>query len=226
MPFCENFDRFLPQTLHKDENRFKKRRYHHYAFFKTSVMSTNDEALHIFEASGALTRGHFILRSGLHSGHFFQCARVGERLDQISRLAALLVPQLKPFKAETVVAPAMGGLVIGQEIARQMGLRFLFVEKNGNSELELRRGFKIASGERILVVEDVITRGGRVEEALRIVREHGGEPVGVGVLVDRSEGKVHFEVPHVALLEMSFPTYEPDKLPPELAALPAGKPGS
>lgn len=188
-------------------------------------MSTDDEVLKIFEDSKALVRGHFVLRSGLHSGHFFQCAQVGQYLDKITRLAELLIPKLEAFNATTVLGPAMGGLVIGQEVARQMGKRFIFAEKV-NDKLELRRNFKIGKGERVLIVEDVITRGGRVDEAIAIIKAHGGIPAGVGVLVDRSEGKTSFEVPHVALLQMSFPTYEPDKLPPELAAIPTSKPGS
>lgn len=188
-------------------------------------MNQEAEVIRIFEASGALTRGHFILRSGLHSGHYFQCAQVGQDLAQVTRLAELLVPQLKVFNAETVLAPAMGGLVFGQEVARQMGLRYLFAEKV-NDRLELRRNFKIAPNERILIVEDVITRGGRVEEALAIVKAAGGIPVAVALMVDRSEGRVSFEVPHLSLMQMSFPTYEADALPPELAAIPVTKPGS
>lgn len=146
-------------------------------------------------------------------------------MDKITRLAEMLLPQLESFEADTVLAPAMGGLVIGQEVARQLGKRYIFVEKV-NDRLELRRGFKISPGERVLVVEDVITRGGRVEEALAIIQAEGGTPAGVAVLVDRSEGKASFTVPHVALMQMSFPTYAPDELPPELAAIPVSKPGS
>ena len=189
------------------------------------MSDTQAEVLSIFEATGALLNGHFVLRSGLHSGHFFQCARVCEHMDRVTRLAELLLEKIDTDGFETVVAPAMGGLVIGQEVARQAGKRFLFVEKV-EDKLALRRNFKITDGERILVVEDVITRGGRVREALDIVKAEGGETVGVAVLVDRSQGKTTFEVPLTCLLELSFPTYEADKLPPELAVLPATKPGS
>lgn len=189
------------------------------------MSETQAEVLRIFEETGALLKGHFVLRSGLHSGHFFQCARVCEHLDRVTRLAELLLEKLPDSNYDTVVAPAMGGLVIGQEFARQAGKRFLFVEKV-DDKLALRRNFKIAPGERILVVEDVITRGGRVREALDIVKAEGGEAVGVAVLVDRSQGQTTFEVPLTSLLELSFPTYEADKLPPELAELPASKPGS
>lgn len=192
-------------------------------------MSNNpaqQEVIEIFKASGALMEGHFVLRSGLHSGHFFQCAKVGEQLDKVTRLIELMLPKLEDFgQIDTVLAPAMGGLVLGQEVARQLGKRYIFVEKE-NDKLALRRGFKIAPGERILIVEDVITRGGRVQEALDIVTAHGGTPVGVTVLVDRSEGKASFSVPCTSLLTMSFPTYHADALPPELAAIPVTKPGS
>ncbi len=193
--------------------------------FLRDMSETQAEVLRIFEETGALLNGHFVLRSGLHSGHFFQCARVCEHLDRVTRLAELLLEKIDTDAFDTVVAPAMGGLVIGQEVARQAGKRFLFVEKV-DDKLALRRNFKIADGERILVVEDVITRGGRVREALDIIKAEGGACGGVAVLVDRSQGKTTFEVPLTSLLELSFPTYEADKLPPELAALPASKPGS
>ena len=184
------------------------------------------EVLDIFKQTGALLEGHFILRSGLRSGHFFQCARVCEHLDQVSRLAELLIGKLPEMsEVETVIAPAMGGLVIGQEVARQLGKRFIFAEKV-DDRLALRRNFQIRSGERVLVVEDVITRGGRVHETLDLVDSRGGIVEAIAVLVDRSAGQASFSSPLVALLEMNFPTYEPDKIPPELRNIPAVKPGS
>jgi orotate phosphoribosyltransferase len=187
--------------------------------------SKQEEVLQIFRDSGALLSGHFLLRSGLHSAHFFQCAQVCQYMDKVTRLAEILVPVLKEYGATTVVGPAMGGLVIGQEVARQLGLRFVFLEKV-DDKLELRRNFKFASGEKVLIIEDVITRGGRVTEALEQCRKHGAEPVAVGVIVDRSQGKTTFDIPHHSLAELSFPTYEADKLPPELQASVATKPGS
>ncbi len=187
--------------------------------------AVNQEVIAIFKRTRALLTGHFVLRSGLHSGHFFQCAQVCQHMPEVERLGELLVARLSALKFTTVLAPAMGGLVIGQEVARRAKARFIFAEKENNL-LVLRRGFVIAPGERILVVEDVITRGGRVQECLDIIARAGGETVGVAVLVDRSEGKARFPVPTVSLLELSFPTYPADQLPPELAALPATKPGS
>ncbi len=189
-------------------------------------MSSDAEVLQIFKETGALLEGHFILRSGLRSGHFFQCARVCEHLDRVSRLAELLIASLpQDLEFSTVISPAMGGLVIGQEVARQLGKRFIFVEKMDDL-LSLRRGFKIGNGEPILVVEDVMTKGGRVRETLDIVESRGGKAVGVAVLVDRSAGEVRFNVPHFPLLEMNFPTYQPDKVPDHLRDIPAVKPGS
>ena len=119
----------------------------------------------------------------------------------------------------------MGGLVLGQEVARQLGLRFIFVEKE-EGKLVLRRGFKISAGEKILVVEDVVTKGGRVQETLEIVRQHGGEVVGVAMAVDRSAGAVQFGPPMFSLISLKVEAFEADQLPPDLAAIPAVKPGS
>ena len=187
--------------------------------------NTNQKILTIFKETGALMEGHFILRSGLHSGHFFQCARVCEYLDRVSELVEMLVKKLGDIQVDTIVAPAMGGLVLGQEVARQMGKRFIFAEKQ-DGNLVLRRNFKLKEGEKVLIVEDVITRGGRVQECIDIVKATGATPVMACVLVDRSEGKAKFEIPCVSLLEFSFPTYEADKLPEELASIPATHPGS
>ena len=191
------------------------------------MADTQTEVLDIFTRTRALLRGHFVLRSGLHSGHFFQCAQVCQYMPEVERLAELLVAKLQAAGVTyaTVLAPAMGGLVVGQEVARRSKVRFIFAGKE-NDRLGLRRGFKIAAGERVLVVEDVVTRGGRVQECLDIVQACGGTVAGVAMLVDRSEGKTKFTVPAYPLLQLSFPTYPADKLPAELAALPTEKPGS
>jgi orotate phosphoribosyltransferase len=186
---------------------------------------TAAEVLEIFKRTGALLEGHFVLRSGLHSGHYFQCAQVCQRMDAVTRLCALLLKKYGRADFATVLAPALGGLVLGQEVARQSNTRYLFAEK-ADDKLVLRRNFKFAPGERVLVVEDVITRGGRVQECLDLITAAGATPAGILVLVDRSEGKTSFPLPPTALLEFSFPTYEPDKLPPALAAIPVTKPGS
>ena len=186
---------------------------------------TQNEVLQIFRNSGALLEGHFILRSGLHSRQFFQCALALQQMPQVERLGAALAAKVKTLGAVTVMAPAMGGLVIGQEVARQLGTRFIFVEKE-DGRLVLRRGFKIAPGERILIVEDVVTKGGRVQETLEIVRANGGNVVGVAMVVDRSNGTVNLGVPTVSLVALQVETFEPNNLPPDLAKIPAIKPGS
>jgi orotate phosphoribosyltransferase len=186
---------------------------------------TQDEVIQVFRKSGALLEGHFVLRSGLHSRQFFQCALALQHMPDVEKLGAALADKLRGLGAVTVVSPAMGGLVIGQEVARQLGLRFIFVEKE-DGKLVLRRGFKIASGEKILVIEDVVTKGGRVQETLDIVKAHGGNAVGVGMVVDRSNGTVNLGVPTFSLLAMKVEAFEADKLPPDLAGTPAVKPGS
>lgn len=185
------------------------------------------EVLDIFKRTRALLTGHFVLRSGMHSGHYFQCAQVCQHMDAVERLAEMLLAKIRGTNLgfTTVLAPAMGGLVIGQEVARQAKARYIFAEKE-NNVLVLRRGFTLQPGERVLVVEDVVTRGGRVIECLEIIKKAGGNAVGIGMLVDRSSGVARFEVPAISLLELSFPTYAPDAVPESLAKIPVEKPGS
>jgi orotate phosphoribosyltransferase len=186
---------------------------------------TQDDVLKVFRDTGALLEGHFILRSGLHSRQFFQCALALQQMPVVERLGAALAAKVKPLGAVTVVSPAMGGLVIGQEVARQLGVRFIFVEKE-DGKLVLRRGFKIAPREKILVIEDVVTKGGRVQETLDIVRAHGGTVLGAAAVVDRSNGTVSFGVPFASLISLKVEAFEANNLPPDLAKTPAVKPGS
>ena len=188
-------------------------------------MQNKEEVIGIFNETGALLTGHFILRSGLRSPNYLQFAKVGEHMDKVTRLAELLLGKLKSFEYDTVVAPAMGGLVIGQEVARQAKKRYIFLEKV-EGKLELRRGFKFQPGEKVLLIEDVITRGGRAQESLDIIRANGGDPIAVGVVIDRSAGNAHFDIPKASLVELTFDTYQPDNLPVTLEAIPAVKPGS
>ena len=183
------------------------------------------EALQLVRETGALLDGHFILRSGLRSRQFFQCALALQQMPIVERFGAALAEKARSLGATTVVAPAMGGLVIGQEVARQLGLRFVFVEKE-DGNLVLRRGFRIASGEKIIIVEDVVTKGGRVQETIEIVRANGGSVLGVALLVDRSNGTVDLGVPLLSLIRMQVETFAADQLPEDLAAIPAIKPGS
>jgi orotate phosphoribosyltransferase len=186
---------------------------------------TESEVLQIFRDSGALLEGHFVLRSGLHSRQFFQCALALQHMPVVEKLGAELARQVRPLGAVTVVSPAMGGLVLGQEVARRLGLRFIFVEKE-EGKLALRRGLKISAGESILIVEDVITKGGHVQEIIDIVRAHGGKVAGIAMAVDRSCGSVQFGLPAHILISLHLESLASYHLPPDLAAILAVKPGS
>jgi orotate phosphoribosyltransferase len=187
---------------------------------------TDAEVLRIFRDTGALLDGHFLLRSGLHSRQYFQCALVLQHPRIAERLCRDLAAKFKNAGAQVVISPARGGLFVGHEVARALGVRHIFVEKNSMGKLELRRGFQVAKGERVLVVEDVVTKGGRVQETLAIVHALGGEVVGVGTLVDRSGGKVGFGVPLESLLRLSVDTFDPTTCPLCQAGAPVIKPGS
>lgn len=186
---------------------------------------TTDDVLEVFKRSGALLEGHFVLRSGLHSRQFFQCALALQHMPDVERLGAALAQNVRNLGVTTVIAPAMGGLVIGQEVARQLKVRFIFAEKE-DGRLVLRRGFKLRADEPVLVVEDVVTQGGRVQETMAIVRQNGARVAGVAMVVDRSNGTVNLGVPTTSLLRMKVETFPPDQLPADLAAVPAVKPGS
>jgi orotate phosphoribosyltransferase len=186
---------------------------------------TEHEILQVFRDTGALLEGHFVLRSGLHSRQYFQCALALQFMPTVEKLGAELAIKVRSLNARAVISPAMGGLVLGQEVARQLGVRFIFVEKE-EGKLVLRRGFKIQKDERILVVEDVVTKGGRVQETIDIVRANLGLLVGVAMAVDRSGGGVQFGVPSFSLLALNVETFAADNLPPDLLRLPAVKPGS
>jgi orotate phosphoribosyltransferase len=189
------------------------------------MKNTDTEVTQIFEETQALLKGHFILRSGLRSEFFFQCAQVCQHLEKVSRLAQLMIEKLTSKEIDLVIAPAMGGLVIGQEVARQLGARFIFLEKV-DDKLALRRNFRILPQDKVLLVEDVVTRGGRVLEAIGIINEFPCNFSGVVSLVDRSTEPLNFGVPFTSLIKMNFPTYNADDLPEHLQSLPAVKPGS
>jgi orotate phosphoribosyltransferase len=195
------------------------------AKLKTSTLVT--DVLDLFRRTGALLHGHFVLRSGLHSRQFFQCALLLQDATAAAHVCGLLAEKLKPFEATTVISPAIGGIIVGQEVARHLGKRHIFAEKNGSGVLVLRRGFTIAAGESFLVAEDVVTRGGRLHETIQIVENHGGIVAAAGSIVDRSGGSLpDFGCPFVSLVQMDVETFAPDKLPADLAAIPAIKPGS
>lgn len=181
-----------------------------------------------FRAAGALLEGHFVLSSGLHSGLYLQCARVLSNPLMAARLASALVAQL-PRKLrssiEVVVSPAMGGIIAGHEMGRALGVNALFLERP-TGIFELRRGFDLEPGQKVLMMEDVVTTGLSSREAIAAITAAGGEVVAAGAIVDRSSGTADLGVPFHALLDLDVPTYAADALPPELAAIPATKPGS
>jgi orotate phosphoribosyltransferase len=187
---------------------------------------TDAEVLQVFRDTGAFLDGHFLLRSGLHSGQYFQCALVLQYPRIAERLCGGLAEKLRGAGARSVISPALGGLLVGHEVARALDARHIFAEKNAAGKLELRRSFHIARGEKLLVVEDVVTRGGRVQEVIDIVRGLGGEVVGVGTLVDRSDGKVDFGVRLESLLRLQVDTFDPATCPLCKAGTPITKPGS
>lgn len=186
----------------------------------------NDDLLALFRQTGALLDGHFVLRSGLHSRQFFQCALLLQHTDVAARVCGQLADKLRDLACDAVISPALGGIIVGQEVGRSLGKRHIFAEKE-NGGLVLRRGFKISPNERFIVAEDVVTRGGRVQETIDIVRQHGGQVAGVAVIVDRSGGKrPDFGCPFVSLVAMNIETFPADRVPADLASVQAVKPGS
>ena len=189
---------------------------------------TDDEVLAEFRAAQALLEGHFILSSGLRSPRYLQCARVLMNPARGAKLAAELarrIPDKVKIRLETVVSPAMGGVIAGHEMGRALGLDAMFLERPGGT-FELRRGFALTPGAKVLMMEDVVTTGLSSREAIKAIHEAGGEVIAAAALVDRSNGKADLGVPFYPLIRLDVPSYEADALPPELAAIPAIKPGS
>jgi orotate phosphoribosyltransferase len=189
---------------------------------------TDEEVLAEFRAADALLEGHFILSSGLRSPRYLQCARVLMNPSRAARLADALaakIPADLRERIEAVVSPAMGGVIAGHEMGRALGLDAMFVERPTGT-FELRRGFALRQGQRVLLMEDVVTTGLSSREAIKAVEAAGGEVIAGAALVDRSNGKADLGVPFFPLIRLEVPTYAADALPPELAAIPAIKPGS
>jgi orotate phosphoribosyltransferase len=186
----------------------------------------NNELLALFRKTDALLDGHFVLHSGLHSRQYFQCALLLQHTEIATKVCGWLADKLRGFDCDAVISPALGGIIVGQEVGRSLGKRHIFVEKEAG-KLTLRRGFKIAKNERFIAIEDVVTRGGSVQDTIEIVRSQGGAVTAVGVIVDRSgQARPEFGCPFVSLIEMNVETFAADKLPPDLANIPAVKPGS
>jgi orotate phosphoribosyltransferase len=189
---------------------------------------TEEEILAEFRAAGALLEGHFILSSGLHSARYLQCARVlmdPKRAAALAYALAASIPDELRSRIEIVVSPAMGGVIIGHEMGRALGVEAVFVERPAGT-FELRRGFRLEPGQKVLLVEDVVTTGLSSREAMKAIEAAGGEVIAAAALVDRSGGAADFGVPFLPLIRLSVPTYDAANLPEALAALPAEKPGS
>lgn len=189
---------------------------------------TEDEVLGEFRAAEALLEGHFILSSGLRSPRYLQCARVLMNPRRAARLAeavAAHIPAELRARITAVVSPAMGGVIAGQEVARALDVDAMFVERPTGT-FELRRGFRLTPGQQVLMMEDVVTTGLSSREAMKAIAEAGGEVIAAASLVDRSNGTADLGVPFFPLIRLDVPSYAADALPPELAAIPAIKPGS
>ena len=192
------------------------------------MMLSHDDVLNEFRAAGALLEGHFILSSGLHSGRYLQCARVLMDATRAARLCASLADSVRGGKHghfDLVASPAMGGVVVGYEMGRQLGVPAIFFERV-DGKLALRRGFSIPKGARVLMVEDIVTTGLSSRECIAGIVDEGGICVAAACLIDRSGGKAEVGVPLYALTALEIPAYAADQLPPELATIPASKPGS
>lgn len=189
---------------------------------------TDEEVLDEFRAAEALLEGHFILSSGLRSPRYLQCARVlmnPARAGRLAQAVAAKIPAELRAQISAVVAPAMGGVIAGQEVARALDVDAMFVERPTGT-FELRRGFRLSPGQKVLMMEDVVTTGLSSREAIKAIAEAGGEVIVAASLVDRSNGTADLGIPFFPLIRLDVPSYEADSLPPELAAIPAIKPGS
>ena len=187
---------------------------------------TRDELIKLLEEIGAIRQGHFDLSSGRHSGTYIQCALVLQYPNHAEELGRAIAEQVRDLEVSCVVSPALGGLIIGQEVARALGVRAIFVERDRSGQVTMRRGFELKPGERVLVVEDVWTTGGSTRETIGVVEQASGLVVAAGAIIDRSGGRLELNVPARALLELDVPSYEPDDCPLCRAGSIAMRPGS
>jgi orotate phosphoribosyltransferase len=188
-------------------------------------MTDREQLLDLFRKSGALLEGHFRLSSGLHSTGYLQCALVLQHPAHAESLGRAVAERLRDLRPTIVLSPALGGVVIGHEVGRALGVRAVFAERQ-DGVLTLRRGFMLGESDRVVVIEDVLTTGGSTRETMQVAAAAGGQVVGAAAIVDRSAGSVQFDVPFHALLEMTLPTYPPDACPLCAKGMPVVKPGS
>ena len=188
-------------------------------------MSERDQILSIFRSTEALLDGHFVLTSGRHSASYFQCAKVLQHPEYLTAFSIMIADEFEGQAPDVVISPAIGGVVLGTEVGTQLGCRTIFAERK-EGKMVIRRGFHIEKGEKVLVVEDVITTGGSVREVMDLVEEAGANILGVGVLVDRSNGSVTLHNNQYSIVKLDAVSYGEDEVPDDLAAIPIQKPGS
>ena len=190
-----------------------------------NIYMKKETIIDIFKTTNALLEGHFVLTSGRHSSTYFQCAKVLQYPEYLTSFGSLIAKKFIGQNPDLVISPAIGGIILGSEVGRQLGVRTIFSERK-EKEMVLRRGFEIKPGEKVLIVEDVITTGGSVKEVIKIVENAGGNIIGVGVLVDRSNGTISLHNNQYAVASLEVDSFEEAKLPKELSLLPIQKPGS
>jgi orotate phosphoribosyltransferase len=186
---------------------------------------SENELLNIFRKTEALLEGHFLLTSGRHSNQYFQCAKVLQYTDYNTQICEKIVEHFRDYEIDTVIAPALGGIIVGQEVARQLNKKFIFAERE-QKELILRRGFTLKENEKVLICEDVVTTGGSVFEVIEIVKSFKANIVGVGFIVDRSNGKVKFDYPQFSTLNVNAVSFSPEECELCKKGMPVIKPGS
>ena len=188
-------------------------------------MSEKNHILNIFKDTGALLEGHFILTSGKHSSRYFQCAKVLQYPEYLTAFSIMIADEFEDEKPDVVISPAIGGIVLGTEVGTQLGCRTIFSERK-NGAMVLRRGFNLERDERVLIVEDVITTGGSVKEVMNLVEKANARILGIGVLVDRSNGDAKLHNNQYSIIKLKAESYNENEIPKELSAIPIQKPGS
>ena len=188
-------------------------------------MNKKEEIIEIFELTGALLNGHFVLTSGRHSSTYFQCAKVLQYPEYLNLFSIMISDKFRSMKPDVVISPAIGGIVLGTAVGTELDVRTIFAERK-KEKMVVRRGFEIKPNEKVLIIEDVITTGGSVSEVMDLVEKSGGNLIGVGVLVDRSNGIVHLHNNQFSIVRMDATSFPENEIPQELADLPVQKPGS
>ena len=188
-------------------------------------MDGQKQILNIFKDTGALLEGHFILSSGKHSNKYFQCAKVLQYPEYLTAFSEMIADKFKDWKPDVVISPAIGGIVLGTEVGTQLGCRTIFSERK-NGAMVIRRGFNLTIGEKVLIVEDVITTGGSVKEVMNLIEKANAETLGVGVLVDRSNGRAKLHNNQYSIIKLKAESYHEDEVPDDLNEIPIQKPGS